>query len=225
MSVGSFGGIVFSVSKKKVNSFSNFKRSRNAEWKEHSRYGKKPISQFISPGLESITMDIHLDATMGVKPRKMIDKWGKLLEAGHHDVFVIGSTQVGKYEWKIESISEAWNIIMNKGELISADITVTMSEYLNSDSVAKKSNSTKKKKSTLSSLSTSSGLVKGRTYKVKTLLTGYYTAIEAKKLSATNKTGKIYPGTYYIYNISSGMLNVTKVKGSPGSWINPTKNK
>ncbi|WOO34955.1 phage tail protein [Anaerocolumna sp. AGMB13020] len=224
MSVGSYGGIVFQVSKKKIYSFSNFKRTRTAEWKEHSRHGQKAISQFISPGIENITLDIHLNASLGVKPLTVIEKWGKLLETGHHDIFVIGGKQVGKNEWKIESVSEAWNTFLSKGELIAADITVTLSEYITSDKPKKKSTSTTTKKTTTTN-SASSALVIGKTYKVKKLLTGYYTAPEAKNQSAVNRTGKVYPGTYYIFNISQGMVNVTKVKGSPGSWINPSKNK
>ncbi len=224
MSVGSFGGTVFQVSRKKVYSFSNFKRTMSAEWKEHARYGQKALSQFISPGIDNITFDFHLDATLGVKPRQTLEKWQKLIESGYHDIFVIGGQQIGKYEWKIESISEAWNTIMSKGELVSADISVTLSEYLDSDSIIKKSS---KKTVTVSTTTkvVKSGIVVGSTYKVKTVLTGYYTSDEAKNQVAVNRTGKVYPGTYYIFNVANGMINVTKVKGSPGSWINPSKNK
>lgn len=69
-----------------------------------------------------------------------------------------------------------------------------------------------------------SSLVAGTSYSIVTKLTGYYTALEAKNLKATNKTGLIYPGKYYVYNKASGMVNVTKVKGVAGVWINPNKN-
>lgn len=224
MNIGSYGGMAFQVSNKKIYTFNNLKRARNAEWKEHTRYGQKPISQFIAPGLESISLDIHLDATLGIKPKTIIDKWGTLLETGYHDIFVIGGEQIGKYEWKIENISEAWNVIMNKGELVSADLTITMSEYLNSDKTItqKKSTTNATKKTTKA---TKNVLVKGGSYKVNKVLTGYYTAAEASNQTPINKTGKIYPGNYYIFNIANGMINVTKVKGAPGSWINPSKNK
>lgn len=75
------------------------------------------------------------------------------------------------------------------------------------------------------SKSTTSELEVGATYKVISRLTGYYTSLEAKNLKVTNKTGTIYPGNYYIYNKVNDMINVTKVKGTPGSWINPSKNK
>lgn len=227
MSIGSYGGMTFRVSSKKIYTFSNLKRTRTAEWKEHTRYGQKPISQFIAPGLDSITMDIHLDASLGVKPRALMDKWGKLLENGYHDIFVIGGEQVGKNEWKIESISEAWNIIMNKGEVVSADISITISEYLTSDKKDKKDmkKSSKKTTTTKKVATSKNDLVKGGNYKVKSILTGFYTAAESASQTAVNRTGKVYPGSYYIFNISQGQVNVTKVKGSPGSWINPGKNK
>lgn len=52
---------------------------------------------------------------------------------------------------------------------------------------------------------------------------GYYTAAEA--LAGTplpgHPTGWRKPGTYWIFNISQGMLNLTTAKGVPGSWVNP----
>lgn len=226
MSVGYFGNIVFSVSRNKIHSFNNFKRTRTAEWKEHIRYGQKATSQFTSLGLETITFDIHLDKNLGIDPRKMIDKWGKLLENGHHDILVIGNEQIGNYEWKIESISESWNTLLNKGELITADLTITMSEYVDIDSIQKN-----EKKSEIKTFpktpqkNSANGLVVGSKYQVKTMLIGYYTSMEAKNQTAVNRTGKVYPGSYFIFNIANGVINVTKVKGSPGSWINPKKNK
>lgn len=226
MSIGNFGNITFTVSQKKAYSFDNFKRTRSATWKEHNRYNNKPISEFNGPGLDNITLDILLDASLGVNPRKEIERWGKLVDSGHHDVLVIGGQQIGKHEWKIESISEEWKYILNKGELLTATLTVTLSEYVTEKTKKKESTKKAKENAYLSKPKASTNsLVVGGTYKVKVTLTGYYTSMEAKKLQATNRTGKVFPGTYYIFNLANGMINVTKVKGSPGSWINPTKNK
>lgn len=226
MSVGNFGKITFTVSQKKAYSFDNFKRTRAAEWKEHNRYNNKPLSEFNGPGLENITLDIYLDASLGINPRNEIERWGKLVNSGHHDILVIGGQQVGKYEWKIESISEDWKDFLNKGELLTATISVTLSEYVTDPPKKKEVVKKTKGKAYLSTPKTSvSSLVVGESYKVKVLVTGYYTSMEAKNQHATNRTGKVYPGTYYIFNLANGMVNVTKVKGSPGSWINPSKNK
>lgn len=66
---------------------------------------------------------------------------------------------------------------------------------------------------------------KGTKYEVYGTLKGYYTSEEAKQQKATHKTGRIYKGMYYIFHTSNGMLNITKVKGVAGSWINPKQNK
>ncbi len=225
MSIGNFGNLVFQVSKKKLYGFYNFKRTRKASWKEHNRYNNKPTSEFAGLELDTISFEIYLDASLGVNPRKEIEKWGKALESGKHDVLVIGGKQVGKYDWKIESISEDWKTLLNKGELTTATLSISLSEYVTITEAKKKNTTTNKTNATTSNKVSVSSLKKGGSYKVITQLTGYYTALEAKNQQATNRTGKVYPGTYYIFNISSGMINVTKVKGSPGSWINPGKNK
>lgn len=224
MSVGSFGNMIFAVSKKKVNTFDALKRNRTANWKEHERYGGKALSEFTGPGLQEISFNIVLDANLGVKPRNEIDKWGKLCDAGKHDILVIGNKQIGDNEWKINKISETWNTILSKGELVRAEMTISLSEYIDikDKKVAIK---TVEKANTAKKVSSVTSLKIGSSYKIKTILTGYYTSNEAKNLKATNKTGKVYPGTFYVFNTSNGMINVTRVKGSPGSWINPIKNK
>lgn len=64
---------------------------------------------------------------------------------------------------------------------------------------------------------------KDEKYTVNNSLGGYLTAADAKLRK--NKKSTVKPDTYYVYNKSDGMINVTKVKGFPGSWINPSDNK
>ncbi|WP_062108784.1 M23 family metallopeptidase [Bacillus niameyensis] len=56
-------------------------------------------------------------------------------------------------------------------------------------------------------------------YQVKKDTPGYVNAADAK--AGKNKKTTVKAGTYYIFNTSDGMINVTKKKGTPGSWINP----
>lgn len=48
---------------------------------------------------------------------------------------------------------------------------------------------------------------------------GYSTAADAK--AGKNKKTTVKKGTYYVFNKSQGMINVSSKKGVPGSWINP----
>lgn len=60
-------------------------------------------------------------------------------------------------------------------------------------------------------------------YKVKKSIGGYVTAANAKDKKSKRTTVKA--GSYYVFNKSAGMINVTTKKGVPGSWINPSENK
>lgn len=61
------------------------------------------------------------------------------------------------------------------------------------------------------------------TYVVVTTINGYISSSDAQ--NHTNPRVRVTPGTYYVFNKSGGMLNLTTVVGSPGSWINPADNK
>ena len=230
--IGYFGTIKFIVSDKKAQSFNNLRRRVSGNWKEHDIYKRKPFSEFLGPGQESISFRMELEASLGVNPYALMEKWNTIIEKGKHDVLVIGDNQVGKYEWKVTGADEEWKYIIKNGKLLSASINITMTEYCNvgsgyldpiNNKTSNKRSKTKVKKT--SKKTTSSSYVIGGTYKVYCTLTGYYTSEEAKNLHAINKTGKVKIGTYYVFNSKDSMINVTSVKGVPGSWINPTRNK
>ena len=64
---------------------------------------------------------------------------------------------------------------------------------------------------------------KGEQYTLTATKVGYYTAAEAKAGRATggHPTATVKAGTYYIFNTSQGMLNLSRSASSPGSWVNP----
>lgn len=61
-----------------------------------------------------------------------------------------------------------------------------------------------------------------KTYVVVSSIPGYVNAADAK--SKKNKKATVKAGTYYVFNESQGMVNVTSKKGVPGNWINPSEN-
>lgn len=129
--VGSWGNkLFFSVSDSKILTFDNFKRKISGEWATHSRAKDKDTSEFIRPGLQSVSFDMLFDATLGVRPRAMLDTLQRAVETGEYNLLVIGNRRVGDYWWKITDTSEAWENIFNRGELVTAKVTVTMEEYL-----------------------------------------------------------------------------------------------
>lgn len=65
----------------------------------------------------------------------------------------------------------------------------------------------------------SSGSSNSGTYQVTKDVPGYYTSPDAKR--GRNRRTTVKKGSYHVFNKAIGMVNVTKKKGSPGSWINP----
>lgn len=59
----------------------------------------------------------------------------------------------------------------------------------------------------------------GDTYILSTSVSGHLTAADAQ--AGTNVMRTAEAGTYYVYKVYSGMLNVSKTKGEPGVWIKP----
>jgi phage protein U len=128
--IGCFGDIIFETTDKRIMNFKDFTRSVSGKWVEHSMYKRKARSEFIGTELDEMSFTIVLKSSLGVNPRKQIAKWEKIVRNGIHDVMVIGEKQIGLNEIKVTSISEAWGTIYNNGSLISANIDITFSEYV-----------------------------------------------------------------------------------------------
>jgi len=72
---------------------------------------------------------------------------------------------------------------------------------------------------TSNSTTTTQTAVIGGKYTLKKNTPGFYTAADAK--AGKNQRVTVLAGEYTVFNIANGMINITKSKGQPGSWINP----
>lgn len=126
--IGSFGKtIVFETSANKVLPFSGMKREVGGRWKEHEIIGKKPKSEFCGPEAQEVKMTVTLSAEHGVKPRTTMDAIAKACENGTVNNLIIGGKVIAKM--KITKVSEAWERVLNKGELLKATLEITFKEY------------------------------------------------------------------------------------------------
>lgn len=130
MAIGNFGKLItFETNDKRILSPKNFKREVSGRWAEHERIGKVPLRQFLGPENAKVTFTITLDARHGVKPRKTMSKIEKYIKKGTAENLVIGGTKVGKTKMTINSMSESWDEIWNKGELVRASVDLTFEDY------------------------------------------------------------------------------------------------
>lgn len=127
---GTWGPVIFSVSEDRVLTFDKLSRSVSGAWANHGRVGKKVLTEFVRPELQSITMSVVLDATLGVPPRKLLEKLAAAVENGQVDWLVIGGEVVGANRWKLTGVSESWDVFLPGGELVRATVGLTLEEYL-----------------------------------------------------------------------------------------------
>lgn len=136
MAIGNLGSLItfkVGINNKKnlsVLTFNNLSQKVSARYGTHNIIGNKPKLEFLGAELRNLSFDIVLSATHGVKPRKTIETIEKAIESGEAYTFTLGGSKVGKNKWVITDMSEAWNKILNKGELVEATISISLKEYV-----------------------------------------------------------------------------------------------
>ena len=129
--IGNLGKlIVFEVSGDKVLTFKGMTRTVSGRWTAHNVIGGKPVSEFLGPGQDGITLQIFLNINHGVDPRSTIERIEKAIQKGEHFPFVIGGKKIGDHEWAITNMSETWGTIIKGGWLVSANLSITLTEYV-----------------------------------------------------------------------------------------------
>lgn len=127
--IGSFGDVVFEASSNKVLTPSGISRDTSSRWTNHEVIAKKPISEFVGPGLDTMSMTIILDAGFGVDPKAVMDKLLDYCRKGEAYTLIIG-TAVGVDKWVITQVSQMWDIVDKNGKVVNGKVDVTFTEYL-----------------------------------------------------------------------------------------------
>jgi len=130
MATGSYMGRVFTVSSRRVLTPSNLKGSTGSDWATHETVGRKARSQYLAPKLKSYSFDLLLRAQDGVSPRSTLTYYQRMAEAGMADWFIIGGRPLSPHPFRLLSVSDAWNAVLNGGVLVECMVSITIEEYL-----------------------------------------------------------------------------------------------
>ena len=124
MAIGNFGSLIrFRVSDNRVLTFKNLQKTVKGRWGTLTPVYGKPISYFQGPDLDGASLEIHLDATLGVRPATMIRR-------GTTAHLVIGGRRMSQYRMCIEQMSEAYDVVMRDGGIYQATLQLTFREYV-----------------------------------------------------------------------------------------------
>lgn len=99
--IGTLGEVVFTVSYDLVRTFQDYKRNSSARLQTHEIIGKKPVTEFLGPGLDSISFAIDLSAFKGVNPKEEAEKLRKIMQNGEYVNLVIAGSPVSNNKWVI----------------------------------------------------------------------------------------------------------------------------
>lgn len=130
MTVGSLGNIVFSVSPDKVETFSGMKQSGSASYGKHKRHCGNTLLEFTGRNEDNISFSMVLAKQLGVDVEGEINKIASAEQSGETLKLVIGKKTVGRFRWVIESHSINMQYFDKSNELIMAEVSIKLSEYL-----------------------------------------------------------------------------------------------
>ncbi|CAM3300701.1 MULTISPECIES: phage tail protein [Paenibacillus] len=131
--LGALGDVVFISSFRtpiKVRTFRDFQRDSSARWGTNEIHLQKPRSQFMGPGLDTISFTMQFDARLGMNPRKEAEKLLDYQREGKVLLLQIGGKPLGQGKWKIMNLSQSWEDIDREGNLLKAGLSVTLEEYV-----------------------------------------------------------------------------------------------
>lgn len=124
--IGTLGSIVFKVSADTVRTFTNLTRAGTARYQQHDVIGKKPVLEFIGPDLDTIALPVRLDISYGLDPQSEINAMREAMNNGTRSAFIVGGKFLG--DFVIESVSDTWETVSNRGNLIKASVSLSLKE-------------------------------------------------------------------------------------------------
>lgn len=122
--------MVFEVSADKIRTFDGFTRESSDRWAAHEVVGQKPLSEFVGPGLDRISFSMRLEAQHGINPRVEMDKLLAMSRSGEVAALIVGGKPLGVDKWKITGLTQKWNTVDNRGNLLVAVLDVILEEYV-----------------------------------------------------------------------------------------------
>lgn len=125
--IGNWGNTIkFNVNSNKALTFKNFKRKGSYRRTKHNIIDGKTKVEGLGRDLDSITLTIELNASLGVKPRKIEEKlWKKI---GCIEPLVIGGKNICS-QAQLVSLSDSYDIVLKHGEVYAITIDATFEEY------------------------------------------------------------------------------------------------
>ncbi len=148
--IGSFGDVIFEVTTDKILTFNDLEKKSSAKWNEHDIQGNKAKLEFNGPGLIDASYSLLLRAEQGINPLKEIAKLERMQNKGEAYHFILGQKPIAPNKFVITDITSGLRKIDQMGNVLSAEVTVSLKEYVESRVLIKKTTANTQQKATSS---------------------------------------------------------------------------
>lgn len=129
MKVGCLGDIVFEVSDGEIKTIRDASWSGSVSISTHQRHLDNALQEFVGINSDSFEFKIRVSMFLGSDPLKEIEKLLDYERSGTAVQLTIGKTSYGKYRWLISKHKITLEHFDKAGNLVGADITVSLTEY------------------------------------------------------------------------------------------------
>ena len=127
--IGNWGShLKFETSDERILTFDGFKRNFGVRTATHMPIGAKPMIEFVGNELQTITFTITVNAQRGISPKKIERKLINCISSGVIAPLVIGRRSICT-KAMLTGVSEAFGVVLKRGELCTAQFDITMTEY------------------------------------------------------------------------------------------------
>lgn len=130
MTIGSLGGIVFSVDDRRIQSFKKLKLSGSAKIANHDLHLTKAKPEFTGSEPDKATLTVQVSRLLGSDPAAEIAKIKAYTDSGAVVRLQLGNSGPGNGRWMITGYSVDWQDCDQRGNLITAEVTINLQEYV-----------------------------------------------------------------------------------------------
>ena len=129
MQVGALGDIVFTVSDNQIKTIRDAKWSGSADIESHKIHLDNVIQEFVANDADQFSFKIRLTSAFGNDVQSDIALLFNYMRTGTTLPLTIGTKRYGKYRWLIKKLDITLEYYNKIGDLISADLSISLVEY------------------------------------------------------------------------------------------------
>ncbi len=126
--IGALGDISFHVSRSTIKTFNNMKWDSSSSYAAHNVHLQAPHLEYTGEDTDQISFTMQFSAFYGVDPVKEINALARARKQGKVMRLVIGNKIYGG-KWVITKVSKDLERFDNRGNLLSAKVSVTLKQY------------------------------------------------------------------------------------------------